>query len=63
LYYCNKTPQPKTTWGGKGLFWFTALRLFIGKSGQELKAGTWRQGLRQMPQRSAAYCLAQFVFF
>lgn len=29
------------------------------KSGQELKAGTWRQELKQRPYRNAAYRLAR----
>ena len=39
----------KATREGKGLF---------VKPGQELKAGTWRQELKQRPWRGAAYWLA-----
>ena len=34
-----------------------------GKSGQELKAGTWRQKLKQRPQRNDAYWLALLGLF
>ena len=43
-----KKPGPKATYGGKGLFHLTVfffLVYHLGKSGQELKVGTWRQAL------------------
>jgi len=36
----DKTPWPKATWKRKGFFHLTSHH--PGKSGQELKAGTWR---------------------
>lgn len=44
----DKTPRPKTIWGGKGL---SGLHILIivhqrGKSEKELKAGTWKNWSR-----------------
>jgi hypothetical protein len=48
FYCCVKTSQPKTTWGGKNLFFIT---VYPEKSGQELKAKPWSQELKQGPWR------------
>ena len=40
---CNKTPQPRATWGGKGLSQLTVLRSYSlseGSQGRNLEAGT-----------------------
>lgn len=46
----------KSSMGTKGLLWLIGYHQ--GKPGQELKAGTWRQKLKQRPWKNAAYWLA-----
>jgi hypothetical protein len=47
-----KTPEPKATWGGKGLFQLTHPN--NSPSLREVRAGSWRQELKQKPLRRAA---------
>lgn len=56
FYCCHKTPWPKTTWEGKGLFLLNGFQVIShhgGKFRQELKAGTWSRRWRD-----AVYWLA-----
>ena len=59
-FYCwDKHHCQKATRGGKGLccFQFHSTVYYLEKSGQELRAGTWKQELMQRPWRGAAYWL------
>ena len=61
FYCCDKTPSPKTSWGGKGLFGFHSHIWLITKGSQDRnsnRARTWRQKLMQRPWRDASYWLA-----
>lgn len=55
-----KIPWPKATCGGKGwfIFNFRVILYHHGKSGQEIKARTWRQEVMQKSWRNAAYRFA-----
>ena len=57
----DKTPRPRSNLRKKGFNWLN-IRVHWEMSGQELKAGTWRQELKQRPWRSAVYWLASHGF-
>jgi hypothetical protein len=48
-------------WEGKGLLQITSVVHHPVKSGRELKSGSWRQELKQRPQRKFAYCFASYT--
>lgn len=50
VHSCDKTPQPKATWGGKGSFQLSPYKSITkGNQGGNSKAGTWRKELRWRP--------------
>lgn len=56
------TPWPNTTWGINGLYVPITMH-HETKSRLGLKAGTWRQMLKQKPRRNTAFWLAPYDLF
>lgn len=60
FYYCDETRWPKASWWRKGLFQLNNSQATFHlwrKSGQEFKAETWRQELKQKIWRNVAHWL------